>query len=35
MFIKYKFELFSDSEISNVGLKNIKNILLSDVEVGS
>lgn len=33
MFIKYKFELFSDSEISNVGLKNIKNILLSDVEV--
>ncbi|MBL1125053.1 AAA family ATPase [Streptococcus suis] len=35
MFIKYKFELFSDSEISNVGLKNIKNILLSDVEVSS
>ena len=30
MFIKYKFELFSDSEISNVGLKNIKNILLLD-----
>ncbi|TVX54599.1 recombinase RecF, partial [Streptococcus pneumoniae] len=35
MFIKYKFELFSDSEISNVGLKNIKNILLLDVEVSS
>jgi exonuclease SbcC len=35
MFIKYKFELFSDSEISNVELKNIKNILLSDVEVSS
>lgn len=35
MFIKYKFDLFSDSEISNVGLKNIKNILLSDVEVSS
>ncbi len=35
MFIKYKFELFSDSEISNVGLKNIKNILLWDVEVSS
>ena len=35
MFIKYKFELFSDSEISNVGLKNIKNILLSDIEVSS
>ncbi|WP_294426163.1 AAA family ATPase [uncultured Streptococcus sp.] len=33
MFIKYKFELFSDSEISNVGLKNIKNILLLDDEV--
>lgn len=33
MFIKYKFELFSDSEISNVGLKNIKNILLEDYEV--
>lgn len=32
MFIKYKFELFSDSEISNVGLKNIKNILLLDDE---
>lgn len=32
MFIKYKFELFSDSEISNVGLKNIKNILLLDNE---
>lgn len=30
MFIKYKFELFSDSEISNVELKNIKNILLLD-----
>lgn len=30
MFIKYKFELFSDSEISNVGLKNIKNSLLLD-----
>lgn len=30
MFIKYKFELFSDSGISNVGLKNIKNILLLD-----
>lgn len=28
MFIKYKFELFSDSEISNVELKNIKSILL-------
>lgn len=28
MFIKYKFELFSDSEISNVGLKNIKDIIL-------
>ena len=33
MFIKYKFELFSDSEISNVGLKNIKNILLEGYEV--
>lgn len=33
MFIKYKFELFSDSEMSNVGLKNIKNILLLDDEV--
>lgn len=33
MFIKYKFELFSDSEISNVGLKNIKNILLEGDEV--
>ncbi|MDG3132539.1 recombinase RecF [Streptococcus suis] len=32
MFIKYKFEIFSDSEISNVGLKNIKNILLLDDE---
>lgn len=30
MFIKYKFELFSDSEISNVELKNIKSILLLD-----
>lgn len=30
MFIKYKFELFSDSKISNVELKNIKNILLLD-----
>ena len=28
MFIKYKFELFSDSEISNVSLKNIKDIIL-------
>ncbi|MDO4666721.1 MAG: AAA family ATPase [Streptococcus sp.] len=35
MFIKYKFELFSDSEISNVGLKNIKNILLLDDEVSN
>ncbi len=33
MFIKYKFELFSDSEISNVGLKNIKNILLEGYEL--
>lgn len=33
MFIKYKFELFSDSEISNVGLKNIKDILLEGDEV--
>lgn len=33
MFIKYKFELFSNSEISNVGLKNIKDILLEDDEV--
>ena len=33
MFIKYKFELFSTSEISNVGLKNIKNILLESDEV--
>lgn len=30
MFIKYKFELFSDSEISNVSLKNIKDIILVD-----
>lgn len=30
MFIKYKFELFSDSKISNVELKNIKSILLLD-----
>lgn len=28
MFIKYKFELFSDSGISNVELKNIRNMLL-------
>lgn len=28
MFIKYKFELFSDSEISNVSLKNIKDMIL-------
>lgn len=33
MFIKYKFELFSNSEISNVGLKNIKDILLEGDEV--
>lgn len=30
MFIKYKFELFSDLEISKVGLKNIKDIILVD-----
>lgn len=30
MFIKYKFELFSDSGISKVGLKNIKDIILVD-----
>ncbi|MDO4432131.1 MAG: recombinase RecF [Aerococcaceae bacterium] len=30
MFIKYKFELFSDSEISKVGLKNIKDIMLQN-----
>ena len=33
MFIKYKFELFSNFEISNVGLKNIKDILLEGDEV--
>lgn len=33
MFTKYKFELFSNSEISNVGLKNIKDILLEGDEV--
>ena len=33
MFIKYKFELFSNSNISNVELKNIKHILLESDDV--
>lgn len=35
MFIKYKFELFSNFEISNVELKNIKDILLEGDELFS